>query len=503
MTPDVTGQLAALDLGSNSFHLVVAQHHNGHLQVIDTHKEMVRLAAGLDANNHLQRQVSERALQCLERFGQRLRTLPPDNVRVVGTYTLRRVRDGGAFLNDARARLGHEIDIISGYEEARLIYLGVSHDLEDPHDRRLVVDIGGGSTELILGQRFQPNRMHSLYMGCVSMSAACFADGRITSERLNTVELTALQELEPVQIHYRAPNWDTAIGASGTILTIDEVVRQQGWSSDGISAESLERLCDLLIEIGDIENLDLPGLDGERAPVFPGGVAILRAVFKALSIDHMQVSHGALREGLLHDLMGRFQQHDVRENSIRNLAERYHVDAPHARDVQATALHLYEHAASPWHFDVARHGNLLRWAAAVHEIGMDVAHAGYHKHGEYLLGNMNLAGFSLLEQRHLAFLVRAHRRKYPHEELENIADDDRLTLVRLSVLLRLAVTLHRSRTDDPTPQLNVRVTPKRITLGLSATWLKAHPLTALDLSQEVDYLKTLPVELRIKRHKGA
>lgn len=502
MTPDVTGQLAALDLGSNSFHLIVTQHHNGHLQVIDTHKEMVRLAAGLDADNFLKPAVSERALLCLERFGQRLRTLPPGNVRVVGTNTLRQLRDRGAFLNNARARLGHRIDIISGYEEARLIYLGVSHDLEDHHDRRLVVDIGGGSTELILGQQFQPIRMDSLYIGCVSTSAAGFADGRITSARLKAAELTALQELEPIADHYRRSNWDTAIGASGTILTIGDVVREQGWSSTGISAESLERLCAQLIKIGEIENLDLPGLDRERAPVFPGGVAILRAVFKALSIDHMQVSMGALREGLLHDLLGRFGEHDVRENSIRNLAERYHVDAAHAQGVQDTALRLCEQVASVWHLDVTLHGNMLRWAAAVHEIGMDIAHSQYHKHGEYLLQNMDLAGFSQRDQRRLAFLVRAHRRRYPHEQLDDIADDDREALVRLSVLLRLAVTLHRSRTADPTSQLEVQVTPKRITLSLPTTWLKAHPLTALDLNQEAEHLEGLPVALRIKQRKG-
>jgi exopolyphosphatase/guanosine-5'-triphosphate,3'-diphosphate pyrophosphatase len=498
MTADANSQLAALDLGSNSFHLIVAQQNNGHLQVIDTHKEMVRLAAGLDADNLLKQEVSERALQCLERFGQRLRTLPPGNVRVVGTNTLRRVRDGGAFLNSARARLGHQIDIISGYEEARLIYLGVSHDLEDHHDRRLVVDIGGGSTELILGQQFQPNRMDSLYIGCVSMSTAGFADGHITAKRLEAAELTALQELEPVADHYQPSNWDTAIGASGTILTIAEVVRQKGWSSTGISAESLERLCAQLIKTGEIEKLDLPGLDPERAPVFPGGVAILRAVFNALSIDHMQVSMGALREGLLHDLLGRFQQHDVRENSIRNLAERYHVDATHARGVQATALRLCEQVASSWHLDVDLHGNMLRWAAAVHEIGMDIAHSQYHKHSEYLLQHMDLAGFSQRDQQRLAFLVRAHRRKYPHQELESFDDDDRRILLRLSVLLRLAVTLHRSRTAGPTSQLDVRVTPKLITLSLPATWLKAHPLTELDLNQEADYLKGLPVEFRIE-----
>lgn len=496
---EFTEELAALDLGSNSFHLVVAQYQNGHLQVIDTMKEMVRLAEGLDEDRRLRPEVTARALECLERFGQRLRQLPDENVRIVGTNALRKARDRKAFLKEARARLGHDIDIISGYEEARLIYLGVSHDLEDHHDRRLVVDIGGGSTELILGQHFEPHRMESLYMGCVSMSAARFADGRIKASRMRAAELDALQELEPIQDSFRRDGWDTAIGASGTILAIDAVVREQGWCNEGISADALYRLKAALVDAGQVGKLELPGLDRERAPVFPGGVAILSAVFKAMSIDHMQVSQGALREGLLQDLLGRVHEHDIRERSIGNLAERYHVDVAHAAEVQATAMLLFDQAVDAWQLDEDQHRHLLRWAAAVHEIGMDIAHNQYHKHGDYLLNNMNVAGFSQADQQRLAFLVRAHRRKYPHEALAAFAPDDADALIKLSVLLRLAVTLHRSRSPDPLPLLKIGMTSKTIKLGVPADWLAEHPLTALDLGQEADYLEGLPIGLKIKQ----
>ena len=337
-------------------------------------------------------------------------------MRVVGTNTLRKARDSRSFLRAARERLGHGIDIISGFEEARLIYLGVSHDLEDHHDRRLVVDIGGGSTELIVGQQFEPRRMESLYIGCVSLSNAHFRDGRIKGSRFRAAELAALQELEPLMDNYRRGTWDTAIGASGTILAIDSVVREQGWSNAGISAQSLKKLKAALIEAGDVASLDLPGLDRERAPVFPGGVAILLAVFKALDIEHMQVSQGALREGLLHDLLGRVRKRDVRESSIKNLAERYHVDTAHAERISQTALMLFDSVAEAWQLE-DQHRNMLRWAAAAHEIGRDIAHsaipqtrrlsAQQHEPRGVLTGRSTSPGVSR---------SGSHRRKYPLDE---------------------------------------------------------------------------------------
>ena len=490
-------QLAALDLGSNSFHLIVAHHRDNRLQVIDRMKEMVRLAAGLDANNVLQADVTTRALDCLARFGQRLRNLPPENVRVVGTNTLRKARNSAAFLARAEQALGHEIEIISGVEEARLIYLGVSFALEDSHDKRLVVDIGGGSTELILGQQFEPRLMDSLYMGCVSMSARYFPDGRLKASRMRDAEMAALQELQAIERPYRDTGWDTAIGASGTILAVHDVVRLSGWSAHGVTTEALRQLRSTIVTAREVAALELPGLPAERAPVFAGGVAILSAIFKALHIQRLHVSQGALREGLLYDLLGRVHHRDVRESTVQDIARRYHIDMLHALRVAQTAVYLLERVATAWKLDDPEDAHLLRWAAMLHEIGRDIAHNQHHKHGGYLLRYMDMAGFSQLDQQRLAVLVRTHRRKFAADEFTRAFHDEAKQLMCLGVLLRLAVLLHRNRMPDALPQVEVGAGEDAIRLAFPSGWLDDHPLTRLDLSEEAGYLRAIPLELTV------
>jgi exopolyphosphatase/guanosine-5'-triphosphate,3'-diphosphate pyrophosphatase len=489
-------QLAALDLGSNSFHLIVAHHHENRIQVIDRMKEMVRLAAGLDAHNVLTPEVTARALECLARFGQRLRHLPARNVRVVGTNTLRKARNSAAFLARAEEVLGHRIEVISGVEEARLIYLGVSFALEDSHDnKRLVIDIGGGSTELILGQQFEPRLMDSLYVGCVGLSAQYFPEGRIKASRMHDAEMAARQELQSIERPYKDAGWDTVIGASGTVLAVNDVIRASGWGSHGISAEALRQLRSAVVSVKDTSSLKLPGLPPERAPVFPGGVAILTAAFEALDIRHMQVSQGALREGLIHDLLGRAHHRDVRESTVQDVARRYHVDLKHAERVRATALEMLHRVCNRWRLNDPRYELLLRWAATLHEVGRDIAHNQHHKHGGYLLRFMDMAGFSRVDQQRLAVLVRAHRRKFAIEEFTRVFRDEALPLMRVCVLLRLAVLLHRNRTDDPLPLTRVLADETSITLSFPPGWLDAHPLTQLDLSEEAGYLRAIPLEL--------
>ena len=519
---------AALDLGSNSFHLLVAHYHPGHpgrtsgsvddgrLQVVDRHKEMVRLAEGLTADNELSAPVAAKALACLERIGQRIRRLPRRNVRVVGTNTLRKARNSDAFIAAAQRALGHRIDIVSGGEEARLIYLGVSHSQEAGADGevRLVVDIGGGSTELILGQRFEPRLMDSLYMGCVSASARFFADGKVTAGRFAEAENAAGQELEAVAQIYRSSGWDAAIGASGTMQAVHDAIFELT-GVRGISRSGLATLKDRLLLAGRVEALGLDAVDAARAPVFAGGLAILCAVFDALGLAAMTVSTGALREGLLYDLLGRVHEQDIRETTVDDLMRRYHVDAAHAHRVAATAELLREKV--PWAALVRSIGRassepgtlldapsanamrrLLRWSARLHEIGMDIAHRQYHKHGGYLLDNMDLPGFSRAEQHSLGTLVRAHRRKFPIADLRAAP-----WLAGLAVLLRLAVVLRRSRVEDALPSFAVAVENGEMQLSFPGEWLESHPLTRLDLELEADYLAEIPLRLNCSRLPSA
>ena len=514
---------AALDLGSNSFHLIVAYYHGDRLQVLDRHKEMVRIAEGLRADNTLSAAVAARAIACLKRLGQRIRDLPPCNVRIVGTNTLRKARNSHEFVEAAERALGHRVEIISGREEARLIYLGVSHSLEpmeDSAETRLVVDIGGGSTELILGRQFQPHLMESLYMGCVSMSATFFADGKLRASRFVDAEYAARQELEVVEAIYRARGWDTAIGASGSLLAIHdailEITGERGITRDGLSA--LKRN---LEHAGHIDAVELEALDAERAPVFAGGVAITSAVVDALGIDNLTVSDGALREGLLHDLLGRVHAHDIRETTVADLMQRYHVDQGHARRVAVTVARILEQVSwdlaenlavgslprhqpgdsprnggvhgGPGAISGAAAARLVRWAALLHEIGMDIAHSQYHKHGGYLLDNMDLPGFSRSEQHNLSMIVRSHRRKFPIEELRGSP-----SLIALCVLLRLAVVIHRGRTGSALPAFWVAPTGVgELRITFPRKWLAEHPLTKLDLEQESEYLSAIPLKLTV------
>ena len=444
-------RVAAVDLGSNSFHMKVAHVVDGQLRVVDRMREMVRLAAGLDENDCLTEDTMGRAIDCLHRFGQGLHDVPPENVRVVGTNTLRRARNNEEFLTQAEKALGHTIEIIAGREEARLIYLGVAHSAEQDKQQRLVIDIGGGSTEVIIGKQFEPLRLESLYIGCVGLSGRFFHDGRIRRKHFRAAQLAAEQELEPIQEHYREVGWEAAIGASGTIRTVESIVRNQQWSNHGITADALEKLKETLIEAGDVERLSILNEQSPRAAVFPGGVAILAAAFKALGIKRMTTSDNALREGVLYDLLGRHGDEDVREVTIRHLSSRYRIDPEQAARVEKTALYLQGQVEKSWRLGKEKYGNLLGWAARLHEIGLDIAHVQYHKHGAYVLAHADLPGFSRQEQELLGVLVRSHRRKFPQEVFATLSGKHRERGRNLSILLRLAVLLHRSRTRRGLP----------------------------------------------------
>ncbi len=487
--------VAAVDLGSNSFHLIVARPRDGDLQTLDRLREMVRLASGLDEKNRLSDEARERALACLARFGQRLRTLPPGSVRIVGTNTLRKARGSDEFIAEAEALLGHPIEVIAGREEARLIYLGVSHSLAEANGRHLVVDIGGGSTELITGERFEPDEMESLYMGCVSYSRRFFDGGVVTAEAWARARTAALLELRGVRSLYRR-GWQDAVGASGTIKAVGAIANAMGWCEQGISREALDKLGAALVEAGHVDKLTLEGLKSERLPVLAGGTAVLSAIFEALEIEQMQVSDWALREGLIYDLMGRISHEDVRERTIGALMARFDVDTEQAELVETTALQMYRAVAKKWSLADEAAAEDLGWAARLHELGLAVAHGGHHKHGAYLLENADLAGFSRNEQQLLALLVRGHRRKLPMTELKALGKGQRERSLRLMLLLRLAVLLRRGRGGLPLPKFSVKANDESLELNFADGWLEGRPLNLADLEREASYWKAAKMVLK-------
>ena len=495
VVPDV---LAAVDLGSNSFHMVVARYSHGQLVILDRLREMVRLAGGLGDSGRLDDAATERALRCLERFGQRLRAMRADSVRVVGTNALRRAKRKRWFLERARAALGHPIEIISGLEEARLIYSGVAHTSPMSPDKRLVIDIGGGSTEVVIGEGFEPLLLESLSVGCVGLSASYFDDGRISAKRFERARTAVRLELEPVQEAYRKMGWLQAFGSSGTVRVISDVVRGLSPESPHITLDNLNVLADRVIAAGHVDDLDLPEVDAERAPVFPAGLAIMMEVVESFGIDRVRVAEGAMREGLLYDLMGRFTDEDARVRSVRAMEKRYHIDESQAERVESTAVGLLEQVESEWGLEDPLAESVLRWAARLHETGLDIAHSKYHRHSAYLLEHADMPGFPREEQLLLAALVGGHRRQLSFESLEDLLPPwDRLAEF-LIVLLRLAVLLHRGRSPQPLPEVRLTVKGRGITMELPQRWMKEHPLTLEDLEQERAYLKEAGFRLTIQ-----
>ena len=492
-------EIAAVDLGSNSFHMIVAHPQGNALRVVDRLREPVRLAAGLDAEKNLDEQARARALDCLERFGERVHNLPAGAVRAVGTNTLRQSRNARAFINEAEKALGHSIQIVSGYEEARLIYLGVAHSIADDEERRLVIDIGGGSTEFIIGEHFVPRAMESLHMGCVSATRRHFANGEISKERFKRAEISARRELEPIAEGYQQLGWTRVIGASGTIKAIERCLREQGWSESGITRSGLEQLRRAMIKAGSVEALNLDGVSADRAEILPGGVAVLLGAFQQLGLDYLDAADGALREGLLFDQLGRIEHEDVRSASITELARRYHADPKQAARVVATADTLYAQVVGEWLPAAGNTADMLAWAAEVHEVGLDISHSQYHKHSEYILRHADLAGFSREEQQVLAALVRVHRRKFSRAVFKDLPEDWQSATMRLAVLLRLAVTLHRGRSSATVPTLQLQVDDASIALTFPSQWLDQHALVEADLEDEIRWLAAGGFSLQIIR----
>ena len=378
--------------------------------------------------------------------------------------------------------------MISGVEEARLVYSGVTRSMGPEYPRRLVVDIGGGSTELIIGRLGEPKVMESTALGCVTHTQRFFADGEISRSRMREARLAASVELEFVERRYRAAGWDVAIGASGTVRGARRVMKGQGWTEELITREALEKTLDLAVRAGHVDKLDLPGLREDRRPVFPGGLALLAGVFDSLGLEQMETSEYALREGVVYDLLGRLADRDVRARSVEAMAGRYGVDRRHARDVARTAHKLLEQASSSWTPHRRISARMLAWAAMLHEIGLVIAHEGSHRHGEYILRNADLFGFSQTDQRMLAALVRLQRGKFAQSAFDDLSESWKGPLHNLAILFRLAVLFHRSRTPRLSVPLRLEASGRTVRLKFRKDWLDKHPLTREDLEIEADHL---------------
>ena len=485
--------LAAVDLGSNSFHLQIGRVVDGQIYPLDAVREMVRLGGGLTAEKRIDRATQAAALEAIAKFGERLRGFPRAAVRAVGTNTLRVAKNSPQFLREARAALGFPIEVISGREEARLIYLGVAHSLPKSAQRRLVIDVGGGSTELIIGTGLEPQLTESLYMGCVSFTLKYFPGGKVDKSRMKAAELAARQELSALTSQYKEMGWEEAVASSGTARSIENILRENELAAEGLTREGLDKLRSLLIKHESADPDRIAGLRPNRAPVLPGGLAILIAAFDALGLDSMKVSEGALRHGVLYDLLGRVQHSDMREATVAQFMRRYHIDAPQAERVKNLALTIYDALAPQNEKDDDPDRLMLGWAARLAETGLSIAHAAYHKHSAYVLSCADMPGFSRMEQARLARLVLAHRGKLRKVQDAGFEAAD----WKLVFALRLASLILRSRTDARLPFLRVAADAGGFAIDLPQSWLDDNPLSADALEAEGGHWKAVDLKLEV------
>ena len=489
--------VAAVDLGSNSFHMIIARSDGGPPQVLDRLRERVRIAGGLDEEGRIDEATQQRAFDCLARFGHRLREFSSDQVRAVGTNTFRSARNARSFRRRAEAALGHRIEIISGGEEARLIHLGVHSQLPQLDARHLIVDIGGGSTELIVADGSKILLAESLPLGCVTHTRRHFRKGRLTEKIFRQAILAARVELRPYTARFRELGWTVALGSAGTAHAIERLIHSTGDPGEPITRAGLRRLRDHLIEAETIDCLELPELNEDRRPVIAGGIAVLSAIFKACKVGELTATPGGLREGILTDLVGRDGSGDVREATIAQFQGRFEVDLAQAERVERTALRLFEVAREAWGLDTGA-GALLRLAARLHEVGLSISHRGHQRHGEYLIRCSELPGFSTDEQEAIAFLVRFHRRKVRTREMELPEMLTEAEAHRLLLLLRLAVSFHRARVEDARLPFAPRVEGEALQLCFPPGWFSRHPLTEEELRRELELASSLGVEVSVE-----
>ncbi|MBE2897067.1 exopolyphosphatase [Pasteurellaceae bacterium HPA106] len=493
-------EFAAIDLGSNSFHMIIARIVNGSIQVLSRLKQRVQLAQGLDDNNHLSQAAIDRGVACLALFAERLQGLPAENIRTVGTYTLRQAVNKADFLTAAKAVFPYPINIISGEDEAKLIYSGVCHT-QPESGRKLVVDIGGGSTEMIVGDGFKPVLANSRNMGCVSFEVVFFPNGTISRAQFERARQTALSRMADLSAPYRAIGWDTVLGSSGTVKTVSQIVQANFDPSGLITAEILTTVIERVLAVDHFSKINLKGLNAERASVFVPGLAILSALFENYGIEQMRYSDGALREGVMYGLEKAFVVDNIRERTIDSLMEHFTVDQAQALRVTDTAMLLGQKYACWANEQQAEELlNILFCAAFIHEIGLCINHKGVQKHSAYIIEHSDLPGFDYHQQHLLTQLVRFHIGPVNLNELNIPARYAKRDVVSLLVMLRLAIIINRSRqATEPAERFSFTITEKcgLWRLEFEPNYLARNPLTEKELKEEGALLHALGIRLEI------
>ncbi len=473
--------LAAVDMGSNSFRLEIGRYDSGHIERVEYLKETVRLGSGLDDQKNLSLVAMERGWECLARFAERLHGFRKHQVRAVATQTLREARNREDFVRHAQKVLGFAIDVVSGHEEARLIYQGASHLLPQSDEKRLVVDIGGRSTEVILGQGYTPLRMESYRLGSVAWSIRYFPHGQVTAAQLQTAEVAAKAVLDESLDTFPADQWTTAYGSSGTAGAVTDILAANGWPEGRITRNGLDWLADKLVRAGHVDQLRLDGLKDDRRPVLGGGVSVLRAIFDLFDLEEMHRAVGALRQGALYDLIDRDGgETDVRERTVRWLGERFSTDKAQAQRVSAVSTTLFTQVAKP-DPNNGRYSQKLAWAARLHEIGTHISHESAHRHGAYILDHVDAPGFSLPELHRMSQLVLGQRGKL--RKLEADLQDE--LFAKQLLCLRLAVLLCHARKDPDVNALRLSYKTRQFRLTAAPGWARQYPQSAWLLQEEM------------------
>lgn len=473
---------AAIDLGSNSFHMLVVRHIEGSVQTMAKIKRKVRLANGLDSNNMLSQEAMQRGWDCLSLFAERLQDIPAQNIRIVGTAALRSATNVNVFVEKANQILGHPVEIISGEEEAATIYKGVAHT-SGGLGHRLVVDIGGASTELIIGREFEAKALVSLSMGCVTWLDNYFHDRQLTQTNFDNAILAAKATLEPILQRYTQLGWDVCVGASGTVQALQEIMLAQGMD-EIITLAKLKRLRKQAMMASHLEELEIEGLTLERALVFPSGLSILIAIFESLNIESMTLAGGALREGLAYEMIGEMRQSDIRQRTISSVQQRYQVDSQYGAQVANVAMQLLQQCGHQQWIPESQAEFLLQSAAELHEIGLSIDFKKGGDHGAYLLQHLDLPGFTRAQKHFLAEMVRRYR-----EQLSSLPEQHALSSQsskRLLRLLRLAVLLTHRRSPSLQPEFELLANDDHLTLKMNPIWLASNPLTQAELEIEAN-----------------
>lgn len=489
-------KIAVLDIGSNSFHLIVARVISGTVQVLHKMKQKVRLADGLSKDNQLSDEAIQRGLQALEVIKQSLEGFEPSSVRFVATYTLRKAKNANQFIKAAKSIMPYPIEVIAGQEEARLIFNGVAHT-EQLEDKTLVIDIGGGSTEFVIGEGFDPILLRSLDMGCVSFTKLFFNKGKIKKSAFNKAIMTAQQQLELIEDKYFNIGWQQTLGTSGTIESIVSLCSEDT-TQYKLTLNDLERIQEQIINVGVIDELDLGAVNEDRKQVFPAGLAILIAIFRSLKVSYLVFNNSALREGVIYEMETSLTHTDIRERSAQSLATRYDVDTNQANLVLNTCFNLFELAKIDWHLNQKRLKPLLGWSSLLHEIGLHINSRGVQRHSAYILQHTELPGFNSEQQQFVATLARFSRKKIKEVELPTLTQFSHYEVLNCIVLLRLSVLLNIKRQENFLPKYQFSVNKNHMHLTFPDGWLAEHPVIFADLEKEKEQLAKLNIHLHFK-----